>query len=222
MYSALNAVGKIFAIAVAATASSASLSYDIPRIHPHTNLILIMTYDFHGAFNDFTGIHGAMYAGPHDTTPLRQEWNVYASVMWWIGQGAPRNKIVVGLPSYGRSFTLANAAQNGVNAMSVNLGSPGEYSQEAGFLSYMEVCQRVYQRGWTRRWESTQKVPFASSGNQWVGYDDLESINYKLDFIIRENLGGSMWWSIESDDFRGLCGYGLSPLIQLAQNRMRG
>lgn len=179
-----------------------------------------MTYDFHGSWNDFTGIHGAMYPGPHDTTAVSQEWNVQSSINWWISNGAPRSKIIVGLPSYGRTFTLANPAQNAVNSPSSGPGNPGEYSIEAGFMTYMEICQRIYQRGWIQTRDSTQMVPFAFSGNQWVGFDDLQSINYKLDYIIRENLGGSMWWSLESDDFRNLCGHGTFPLLRLAQNVM--
>jgi chitinase len=181
-----------------------------------------MTYDFHGSWNPFTGLNAPMYAGPHDTTPAQQEWNVQASINWWIGQGAPRNKLVVGLASYGRSFTLSNPGNNGINAPTSGPGTPGEYSQESGFLTYMEICRRVQQQGWSRVYEQSQQAPYAFSGNQWVGYDDLQSIDYKLSFIIRENLGGSMWWSLESDDFRNLCGAGSNPLIRLAQSRMTG
>lgn len=207
---------------MAATPTSAALSYDVPRIHPYTDFILVMTYDLHGSWNSFTGIHGAMYAGPHDLTPVQQELNVYTCINWWINQGAPRSKIIMGLPSYGRSFTLTNANQNGVNAFSSGPGIQGEYSGESGFLTFMEVCQRVNQRGWTSVWEGTQRVPYSFNGNQWVGYDNIEAISYKLDYIIRENLGGSMWWSLESDDFRNLCGYGSFPLIRLAQSVMQG
>lgn len=181
-----------------------------------------MTYDLHGSWNAFTGIHGAMYEGPHDLSPIQRELNVYACITWWLSHGAPRSKIVMGLPSYGRSFTLTNPAINGVNALSSGPGTAGEYSIESGFLTFMEICQRVNQRGWTRVWENTQGVPYAFLGNQWVGYDDIEAISYKLDFIVRENLGGAMWWSLESDDFRNLCGHGSFPLIRLAQSVMQG
>lgn len=220
MKATFAAAGKTFGIAVAATASSAGLSYDVPRIHPYVDFILVMTYDFHGSWNSFTGINAAMYQGPHDNTALLQEMNVQASVNWWIGQGTPRNKLVVGLASYGRSFTLSNSGINGVNAPASGAGNPGEHSQEAGFLTYFEICRRVQQQGWQRVWEGSQQVPYAFSGNQWVGYDDFQSIDYKLGYIIRENLGGAMWWSLESDDFRNLCGAGSFPLIRLAQQRM--
>ena len=34
--------------------------------------------------------------------------------------------------------------------------------------------------GWTREWSDGQKVPYAHSGSNWVGYDDPESIAAKV------------------------------------------
>lgn len=70
---------------------------------------------------------------------------------------------------------------------------------ENSFLAYNEICSTI--NSWTRRWEDTQKVPYAFKGNQWVGYDDLDSLPYKLNYILANNLGGAMFWSIETDDF---------------------
>lgn len=221
LFNVLQPAGKTFGIAVAATASSARTSYDVPKIHPYIDFILVMTYDFHGSWNSFTGHHSAMYRGPYDTTPELQELNVEASINWWISAGVPRSKIIVGMPTYGKTFTLSYPNQNGINAPSSGPGNAGIYTPfEPGFLMYSEICQKI-NSGWTRVWEATQKVPYAFSGNQWVGYDDVESIAYKLNYVVRENLGGAMWWSIESDDFRNFCGHGSFPLIRLAQNSMR-
>lgn len=211
---------KEFGIAVAASEYSASISYDIPRVSANVDFINIMSYDLHGSWNNFTGIHAAMYAGPADNTPFLQQLNVFASVNYWLSQGAPSTKIILGLPAYGRSFTLSDANNRAVGAPSTGPGNGGEFLGEEGFLGYNEVCRLVRTHGWTRVWESTQNVPYAYLGNQWVGYDDLESIRYKLNFIISRNLGGSMWWSIETEDFLNLCGEGFSPLIRLAQNMM--
>lgn len=38
-------------------------------------------------------------------------------------------------------------------------------------------------------------------GNYWVGYDDVESVAIKLDYILANDLGGVMYWSLETDDF---------------------
>lgn len=68
---------------------------------------------------------------------------------------------------------------------------------------------------WTRHWEPEQKIPYATFENQWVGYDDTESIALKVQYLISENLGGAMVWSIETDDFRGICGQQKNPLLSV-------
>lgn len=82
-------------------------------------------------------------------------------------------------------------------------GNPGPYTQEAGFLGYTEVrciypklfnifwnkfnfntyqiCENL-KSGWSRVWDDEQKTPYAYRGNQWVGYDDVESVAIKVNF----------------------------------------
>jgi len=50
------------------------------------------------------------------------------------------------------------------------------------------------------------KVPYCYKGDQWLSYDDEESIAEKAKFVRDNNLGGAMVWSIDTDDFNGFCG----------------
>lgn len=210
-----------FGIAVGATENSARISYDIPRVAANVDFINLMTYDFHGSWNPFTGLHSAMYPGPNDVTENLRQLNVDACVKYWISQGAPPEKLILGIGAYGRSFTLASAANNGVGAPSWGGGSGGPIMNTWGFLGYHEICTNVLRHQWRRIWEPTQKCPYAVNNDQWVGYDDIESTTYKLNYILDNKLGGAMWWSIDTEDFLNLCGNGRFPLISLANEMMK-
>lgn len=58
--------------------------------------------------------------------------------------GAPKHKLIVGVPFYGRSYTLGSKDSNGLKAPIkkwVGGGQPGNYTGEAGILAYYEVSK---------------------------------------------------------------------------------
>lgn len=66
---------------------------------------------------------------------LIKQW----SVNYWIKKGCPRKKLVLGLSFYGRGFTLKNPKLNQIGSPSRGISKPGQYTKEAGVLSYFEV-----------------------------------------------------------------------------------
>lgn len=59
-----------------------------------------------------------------------------------------------------------------------------------------------------------QQTPYAYFGDQWIGYDDVESVKIKADYINKRELGGAMIWSLNQDDYDGSkCGQGKFPLL---------
>lgn len=52
--------------------------------------------------------------------------------------GVPAEKLLMGIPTFGRSFTLASA-NIGVGAPSSGPGLPSKFTKENGILAYYEV-----------------------------------------------------------------------------------
>ena len=59
---------------------------------------------------------------------------------YWLKKGTPKEKLVLGLATYGRSFTLQDPNIRGVGAPASGPGLMGSYVHEAGFLPYFDVC----------------------------------------------------------------------------------
>lgn len=193
----------LISIAVGAAKMSASISYDIPKISEHVDIINLMTYDFHGSWDHTTGENSPLY-------DPQSELSVDSAVSYWIESGAPPSKLVLGIPLYGRTFTLADTTHFGLNAPTYGPGEPGPLTRTSGFLGYNEICVNR----WSEVYDPVQKVPYAHNGNQWVGYDNEQSIEEKVEYAKGKKLGGVMVWSIETDDFRGTCGRTKYPLLK--------
>ena len=51
------------------------------------------------------------------------------TVNYWLSEGLRPEKLVLGMPMYGQSFTLDNAADNGLNAASTGGGTAGQFTR---------------------------------------------------------------------------------------------
>ncbi|XP_001600140.2 chitinase-3-like protein 1 [Nasonia vitripennis] len=209
--------GLLLSAALAAAQSSASKSYIVPEVVKYLDLVNLMAYDLHGLWDKTTGVNAPLYAGSWERGDQRL-LNVNASINWWISQGAAPEKLILGIPFYGRSFSLDDQSQTGIGAPATAPGRAGPYTRQAGTLGYNEICE---DQDWKETWQEEQRVPYAVKGDQWVGYENPRSVQEKAEFINRLGLGGVMAWSIETDDFKGICGE-KNPLLKTLNHVLHG
>lgn len=118
--------------------------YDVPSVGKWLDFINLMAYDFHGKWEKQAG-HNAPLFAPSSDSEWRKQLSVSFAAQMWTRLGAPKEKLVIGMPTYGRSFTLADRNNYIVNSETKDGGTAGEYTREAGFLSYYEACQMLLQ-----------------------------------------------------------------------------
>ncbi|XP_077190705.1 chitinase-3-like protein 2 [Paroedura picta] len=200
----------ILSVAVQAGKESIDKGYDINAISESADFINLSSFDFHGDWEHFTGHGSPLYKGRNDFGSS-EYYNVDYSVKYLMIKGAPSEKIMMGIATFGHTFTLASS-QTGVGAPASGPGTPGAITRQKGILSYYEIC--AFNHGAKKGRIEEQAVPYSYSGDQWVGYEDVTSVRAKVQYMKENNLGGIMIWSLDLDDFSGTaCNEGNYPLV---------
>lgn len=66
----------------------------------------------HGSWENFLGHQAPLYPR-RDESPDQRKLNVEWAVNYWLDQGCPKEKLLVGLALYGRSFTYSGSTKLG-------------------------------------------------------------------------------------------------------------
>jgi len=118
-------------------------AYNIPEMNKYLDLINLMTYDMHGAWETRTGCNAPLHATEEDTAfagyPLSVSW----AVDYWLQHGASPEKLTMGIGTYGRGFALAQAAESGFLAPAAGASAAAASTKEAGYMAYYEIAALI-------------------------------------------------------------------------------
>ncbi|KAJ8980927.1 hypothetical protein NQ317_011570 [Molorchus minor] len=174
--------------------------YDGAQMNDILDWVVVKTFDMYGAWSKYTGQNSPLYASSEEYEWEKQHLSVDVSAKNWLAAGMTKEKLILSIAFYGRSFTLADRSQHGIHAPIAGPG-PGE---DGGFLRYSEIC-RSY-NDWTRVWDNEQKNPYRYNEDKWFGYDDKESVGIKATYIKSNGYLGVNVWPVDGDDVHGKCG----------------
>ncbi|BFG01757.1 serine/arginine repetitive matrix protein 2 [Drosophila madeirensis] len=197
--------------------------YDVPKLNKYLDWFNVLTYDFHSSHEPSVNHHAPLYSLEEDSEyNYDAELNIDYSIKYYLKAGADRDKLVLGIPTYGRSYTLINEESTELGAPAEGPGEQGDATREKGYLAYYEICQTLKDDPeWTVVQPNANVMgPYAYRRNQWVGYDDEAMVRKKAEYVVAHGLGGIMFWAIDNDDFRGTCNGKPYPLIEAAKEAM--
>jgi len=184
-----------YLLTIAAGASSRAYApLDWPRIHPLLDFINVMTYDFSGSWSAVTGFNAPLY----DSSPVPVEGgSMHTTVQAMLALGIPPEKLVPGVPFYGRGWAGVPPQNNGLHQPFEGL-PPGTTE---GYFSYHELASS-YAGKFARFWHDNAQVPwlYDAGTRVMISYDDPQSIRLKAAYARQHGLGGIMFWELSSDD----------------------
>lgn len=197
--------GKTYTLTIA---SSASPSYaennELDEIAEIVDWINIMTYDFNGGWSNQSAHNAPLYldsAAALANVENAATFNADSGVQGHLNAGVPAEKIVLGLPFYGRGWAGCAPGANGDGQYQPCTGIPvGTW--ESGVFDYGDlVANYVNKNGFVRYWNDEAKVPYLynATSKTFISYDDSESFTHKVNYIKSRGLGGGMFWELSSD-----------------------
>ena len=186
-----NADQKHYLLTIAAGAFEDYLNHtEMKKAQRYLDFVNIMTYDFTGAWNPKTGHHSNLYASSFD--PEGNSCN--KAVSMFMQRGVPAEKIVLGVPFYGRGWQEVNPQQNGLYQDARGL---------EGDFSYKSLVEKfINKSGFVRLWDESARSPFLWNGNdsKFITYDDPASLNEKCEYIKKNGLRGVLFWEYHADN----------------------
>lgn len=161
----------------------------LQEMTPFLDFYNLMAYDYAGSWDSSAGHQANIHPSTDD--PACTPFSTTAALRYYTEEGeVPSEKIVLGMPMYGRAFTDTDGPGTAFSGV-------GEGSWENGVWDY-KVLPR----------EGAEEHLDPDVGASWsydpstrtmVSYDTLEMGEMKANFIKECQLGGGMWWESSGD-----------------------
>ncbi|GAB4206320.1 MAG: hypothetical protein Fur0023_16100 [Bacteroidia bacterium] len=187
---ALQSANPNYEVSIALYAVDWSSVFDIPALVPYVDAFIIMGYDYYWS--------GSSQAGPTDPLYNFQtsyNYTLSKSVTYYLNQGVPSNKLLLGLPYYGREWETTS------NTIPSN--TTGGYSGSRTY-AYVKTNSTGYYTAANKKWDQNSFTPayvFQVSGawrQCWI--DDAYSMGRRFDFVNQRGIGGIGIWALGYDD----------------------
>jgi GH18 family chitinase len=167
--------------------------FDIVELEKHVDFFNIMSYDLHGAWDK-----GNKWLGPYLNAHTNLTEIGTALDLLWRNK-ISSEKVVLGTAFYGRAFAATSTDCLEPGCTFESAATMGSCSRENGILLNSEIMEILETRGVTPTLDKKAGVKIATWENQWVSYDDEETLELKAQYALGLGLGGVMVWAVSHD-----------------------
>lgn len=171
-------------------------SFELDKLAKVLDFINLMTYDMGTTFSSVSTFNAPLREVANDPLdPRLRRWNsVDGAVDYYRQNGVPADKLVLGVPFYGRGFHVSNDAGDG-------LYQP--YDKPYGAGDWRVIREKLLtDPQWTQHWHPVAQAPwlFHPGERIFVSYEDPRSIAIRAGFAREQGLRGVFMWELTGDD----------------------
>ncbi|KAJ9067894.1 hypothetical protein DSO57_1034346 [Entomophthora muscae] len=185
------------------------------------DFINIMAYDIMGTWDKTTGPNAPFENGPAGKAV---QFSLKQSVEDWSNAKLPLNQITAGLAFYGKAQNASidvdanNMYVENSNHTKIKGDSKDELyastvcpegpAAHSGVFRYQLLREQKVLvgktkagEGYQRFFDNTTKTPYLFNKKEmkFISYDNVESLKIKVDYAIKKNLKGVMYWDMTQD-----------------------
>ncbi|KAK7968736.1 glycoside hydrolase family 18 protein [Apiospora saccharicola] len=168
--------------------------FDVEALSKYVDWINLMTYDLHGSWDSPEDQIGSYVYAHTNLTEIQ-----HALDLLWRNN-VPANKVNLGLGFYGRSYTLQDPSCTLPGCPFTEGGRAGACTGESGILSFQEISDLVDKNIKPVRDDKAGAMYVAFDQDQWVSYDNVQTIKEKVDFANKNGLLGLFIWALDLDN----------------------
>lgn len=189
--------------------------------------INVMTYDYHGGFDSprITNLLAPLHFDPNqpDETVGRNNFNIDSTLQTYLAQGVPANKIILGIPAYGRAVQgVPNLSPSGLpNAKGLYqsfTSTPHGQWDDSGMFDYKYIISKMLKNGGYTDYEvAGTAAAYNPATGYFISYDNVDTLLQKIDFVNANKLAGVMFWDVSGDLDASDPNYNSSSLIHQAK-----
>ncbi|CAM3720369.1 glycosyl hydrolase family 18 protein [Rahnella victoriana] len=198
---------KYYQLSAAVTTNHNNIQFINPAVTaPLLDSVNVMAYDIHGAFDPLTGHNAPLYENSHDED---KDLNVADTMSAYVNTWqVPKAKLMMGIPYYGRGWghvpgtELIPGLPGMFNTGAATVkGAWDDADQLTGTNPWYVLKQKLNTGEYTRYWDSESHVPYlySETTQEFLTYDDPQSIREKVDYINEQGFGGAILWDISGD-----------------------
>ena len=165
---------------------------EMGKVQRYVDTVNLMTYDYYEAGSDpTTGHHAPLFANPADPKKASSDETVRA----YEKAGVPAEKILLGVPFYGREWGEVQDVKHGLFQPGKVI--PGAYAP----FSAIEANMLGSGTGFTRYWDDAAQAPYLYNADKhiFVSYEDTQSLTEKCKYVREHGMGGVMFWEYSGD-----------------------
>uniref|UniRef100_T1KLX8 Chitinase n=1 Tax=Tetranychus urticae TaxID=32264 RepID=T1KLX8_TETUR len=178
--------------------------FDLPGLLKYADFVNIMTYDYFGAWASkwgaYTGPPAPLYFGM--PSRFSGKTNAAWTVKYYTCKTKLPHKLNMGVPFYGRYWKNVGDPVDGSDGM-WRLAKAVNGKFEGDFVPWYKIeSEYSTSNGYNVKFHEKSKTPYAwnPSTKIFLGFENQESLKYKVEYAVHKNVGGLMVWAIDLDD----------------------